>query len=351
MARAQSPKQTVRPSDETELRTISGIRAKESAPPSSGVRLTDAPVVPRLYDYDDETEVSVTTNLIEGKRGPAFPRFVVIEGTDRGNVLSLDSQRKLLVGRANDADIELHDTTVSRRHCRICPSGDAFEIEDLGSSNGTFVNGKRLEPQQRRRLRADDRIQFGERSVVQFKLFDDIEDTLARRLYDSAVRDPLTQVYNRRHFDQRLNAETSYALRHGSNLSVLMLDIDHFKSINDQYGHAAGDAVLVAVAAEIGRTIRTEDILTRYGGEEFALIVHSDTTAASLLAERIRMRIQALTVSVGGATLRVTASVGVSSRESIEAPGAALAESLVTRADRRLYRAKRLGRNTVCNSG
>jgi diguanylate cyclase (GGDEF)-like protein len=162
------------------------------------------------------------------------------------------------------------------------------------------------------------------------------------------MRDALTRVYNRRYFDQQLNVEISYATRHASPVAVLMLDIDYFKKVNDEHGHNAGDAVLIAVAAELAKCVRTEDVVARLGGEEFALIVRSDAKAASLLAERIRARIEALTVHVGGRALRVTVSIGVASLDCIEAGEGSAA--LVGCADRRLYRAKQLGRNGVCKA-
>jgi two-component system, cell cycle response regulator len=327
----------------------SGVRPKTFAPdePPSGIRLSRDEVVPRIYE-EDETEVSVTATIVEAaKRAATQPRLVVIEGTCMGDVLSLDPARELVVGRSSAADIRFDDTSISRRHCRIAPSNDGFIIEDLGSANGTFVNGKRLPPGPRR-LRSRDRIQIGEHCVVQYKLLDGVEDTLARRLYVAAVRDALTQAYNRRHFDQRLASEASFATRHGTPLSVLMLDIDLFKAVNDTYGHGAGDAVLVAVASTISTCVRAEDIVARYGGEEFALIIRSDADAATLLAERIRSKIEALEVTYAGQTLRVTASVGVADCKSV-ADSSTLAENLVARADRRLYRAKHLGRNRVCN--
>jgi two-component system, cell cycle response regulator len=326
----------------------SGIRPNRTTPPpASGVRVSSAPDIPKVWnDDDDSTDVSLTTNLIAAAtRAASRPRLVVMHGDATGNILSLDGSDEHVIGRSHVADVRFDDASVSRVQCRIARCEDGYVIEDLGSRNGTIVNGIRLKSETRQ-LQAGDRIQVGENVVLQFTLLDPVEDTLARRLFDASTRDPLTKAYNRRHFSTRLESEIAYAKRHGAPLSVLLVDLDLFKGINDQHGHAAGDAVLVAVAAELGRAVRLEDVVARLGGEEFGLLVRSRLDDAATLAERIRARVEAARVRVGASSIGVTASIGVADLDDVA--GDSTGEDLLAAADRRLYRAKSLGRNRVC---
>jgi diguanylate cyclase (GGDEF)-like protein len=155
--------------------------------------------------------------------------------------------------------------------------------------------------------------------------------------------DPLTGLMNRREFFDALDREIRRAERRGAWLSVAILDLDHFKAVNDQYGHLAGDAVLIAAAHALGEVMRREDSLARYGGEEFVLLLpDTDAPGARAVAERCRARLQSLQIEVEGTPIRVTASFGVAAR----GPGVG-GEALVRAADDALYRAKREGRNRV----
>jgi diguanylate cyclase (GGDEF)-like protein len=166
-----------------------------------------------------------------------------------------------------------------------------------------------------------------------------LERLLAARR--DASHDPLTGLANRRHASARLQAACADADRRGEPLSVLMLDLDHFKHVNDRHGHAGGDCVLVALAQVLQRELRAADLAARYGGEEFlAMLSACDATEAVATAERIRRAVQALRVAVPDGEARVTISIGIASRRAHETPGA-----LVSRSDAALYRAKAQGRN------
>jgi two-component system cell cycle response regulator len=171
------------------------------------------------------------------------------------------------------------------------------------------------------------------------------EEALARQLYDGATRDPLTGLFNRKYARERLTAEIAYAQRQGTRLGLIMADIDHFKRVNDGFGHAAGDIVLRLVAAQMQRTSRFEDLLARYGGEEF-VVRGVDHPSVRVLAERVRRAVQRLVVPWESASLSVTLSLGVASL--VECGSNASADALVAIADERLYRAKARGRNRVC---
>lgn len=170
-------------------------------------------------------------------------------------------------------------------------------------------------------------------------------DRLNAELGQLAVTDPLTNVFNRRHFDNQLASEYARALRYGSELSVVVVDVDHFKRVNDEFGHAAGDEVLKGLTACTRNLMRNSDVLARVGGEEFALILPATSAdGARLLAERIRITFQAMSTPIDERrTIRATASLGVADL----APDVHSAKQLLDRADRALYVAKREGRNRV----
>ncbi len=160
-----------------------------------------------------------------------------------------------------------------------------------------------------------------------------------------SITDALTAVYNRRYLEQRLASEFNRARRHGSPLSFILFDLDHFKRINDTYGHPAGDEVLRAVAQRVKGVARNMDVFGRYGGEEFALILpDTDLPGAQTLAERVREGIEHEPILYNGLTLTITASVGVSALN----PSLATPEAMVQAVDDALYHAKRHGRNQVC---
>ncbi|MCG8566818.1 MAG: GGDEF domain-containing protein [Desulfobacterales bacterium] len=162
-------------------------------------------------------------------------------------------------------------------------------------------------------------------------------------LKDAAVVDPLTGAYNRREFENQIRRHVASATRHKSKLSVFMFDLDHFKKVNDTYGHLGGDQVLKEVAALVSRNMRKGDILARYGGEEFiAILPETDKAKAMELADRLREKIAALPVRHHGKVIKVTASFGVSEL----VPNADIAH-LIEEADTMLYKAKVNGRNTV----
>lgn len=165
-----------------------------------------------------------------------------------------------------------------------------------------------------------------------------------------SVKDPLTELYNRRFLAERLAPELKRAARYGRNLSLIILDLDHFKGINDTHGHGAGDAVLKVCAGMLQEAIRLDlDWAVRLGGEEFLLILpETDHDGAVMLAERIRERIAATPLAVGEVEIPLTASLGVSTYPH-DRRGNLGAEVLLEAADRALYQAKKTGRNKVCS--
>ena len=186
---------------------------------------------------------------------------------------------------------------------------------------------------------------LGTNVVLKFTWADALEEEVQQRLYDNAVRDALTHTWNRRYFNERLAQEFSFAHRHQRPLSLLVIDLDHFKQVNDRFGHAAGDQVLRAIAARVQTDLRDEDVLARFGGEEFTVLLRDCLLVdAMAVAERIRRRVASTPVPFEGRPVPVTISVGVActAEEQMDS-----SQRLFSRADQRLYKAKREGRNRV----
>jgi diguanylate cyclase (GGDEF)-like protein len=295
---------------------------------------------------EDESErTSIAHPTVSGPAG-RHGLLVVLTGPDLGAVHPLAPDRTLLIGRRDDADIPIRDDGVSRRHATIAVRGDEVLLTDLGSANGTFVDGVRIREAP---LSDGARVSIGGATVLKFAWTDELEVRWQLRLAEGAQQDPLTGLYNRRHFDERLGAELSAALRHGRALSLILVDIDHFKAVNDAHGHLAGDEALRACAGVLRETVRKEDVLARYGGEEFVVLARETALAgARALGERLRSGVERTPCSFQALTLRLTVSVGVA---AVETPGEYVAgeseRAALAQADRALYLAKDAGRNRV----
>lgn len=264
-----------------------------------------------------------------------------VDGPTAGCVVALPTDQ-LTIGRSKRADLHLTDEGVSRKHARICLVNGAYVLEDLGSQNGTLVAD---EPITAMELKQGDVIRIGPVATLRFCWMDAHQKSLLDELYETSVRDALTGAYNRRHFSEQLDAELAYAKRHKSELSLLLLDIDHFKRINDEHGHQEGDRVLEDLTRVAHRHLRTEDVFARYGGEEFALILRGvPLIGAARAAERLRLAI-AEQVQVGGRSVGV--SIGCSALGFVPD---GTATSLIQLADQRLYEAKQSGRGRVVAS-
>jgi len=301
---------------------------------------------PEDFDADEATAIVRVADVQKSaEKGIEHHLLVHVQGTEMGRVRALEKPT-MLIGRSTDADIWLSDDGVSRKHARFVRQGGVTVIEDLESANGTFVQGEKVS---RRVLKTGDQIQLGPTALFRYSITDNDQRALLEQLYSTSVTDALTGARNREYLDTLMVSELSYAKRHDHDISFVLFDLDHFKRINDTYGHPAGDAVLVAVSAVVRSTLRAEDALCRYGGEEFCILLRSiDLAGAARLAERIRTLIQELRIVHEGRTIPVTASIGCASRAELTE---ATSSALVGLADRRLYRAKAAGRNRVVSSG
>lgn len=274
------------------------------------------------------------------------PYLLVLSGPQFGQIFMLQPGRELTLGRRDGVEILIRDDGVSRRHASILAEGTGARIRDLGSQNGTFVDGVRVTDC---RLEDGNRIHVGVHSTLKFCFSDELEAEYQRKLAEGALHEPLTGLYNRRHFQERLTAELAACQRHGRPLSILIIDIDHFKKVNDAYGHLAGDEALKMIAHVMQGALRKEDVLARYGGEEFVVLARETPIGGGKsLGERIRKAVERSRLSWQGQDLSLTVSIGVTVSVGIThfEPGRTDRE-LLEAADRALYQAKKAGRNCV----
>ena len=295
-------------------------------------------------DWDEKTAVAAAAEIDQPAPGTggSDAMLVVLTGPAIGRSYAL-SEKSVSLGRSEAAGIYIPDPRISREHCRIFREGSTYLVADLGSTNGTFVDSTRVEAPIP--LQNGMRIQLGSHSVVKFQRMDALEAAVQRRLNDAVFTDALTGAHNRRYMDLRLAEEFSFARRHLRPLSLLLLDIDHFKAVNDNHGHQAGDDVLRGLSGMLRRFIRREDVLCRYGGEEFLIIARGITQAQGMMfAERVRDVVSRTPMASEKNPLTVTVSIGVATYT--QDPDDTL-KTVMGRADQALYRAKNGGRNRV----
>jgi len=295
---------------------------------------------------DDRTMITDLREVISARStGESKAYLTVIAGPQSGEMIPIEKET-LVMGRDDECDLKILDSGISRTHARVSRVDDTtFSIEDMNSTNGVFIDGVRIKIYQ---LREGDRIQVGASTIIKFSMHDEVEVSFQEQLYQSAVKDGLTGVYNRQYFDERLREEFSFSFRHLRPLALIMIDIDFFKKVNDTYGHPTGDLVLKVLSNTLLRIIRNEDILCRYGGEEFAIIVRgTDKMNVDILAERIRVAIEELLIPIDDGELRITISVGLAGMMNREFD---TAQDMINAADKALYEAKEGGRNKVVSA-
>lgn len=270
------------------------------------------------------------------------PYLIVLAGGPAGMMYKLRSDVEMMVGRGLEADIRLEDEGVSRQHATVTGSRDGNPIlKDLGSSNGTFINGSRI---QRQELKDGDKIQIGSISILKFSYQDDLERSFQQKLFDRGTKDGLTEIHNKKFFLDQLASEYAHARRHNRHLSLLFFDIDHFKNINDMYGHPAADFTLKELARVVRETLRTADVLARYGGDEFVVLMRDIDDAGTLvLAQRIHSIVDSHKFIFNGVEIPLTISLGMASLSATMND----ATEFVELADKHLYEAKKAGRNRI----
>ena len=279
-------------------------------------------------------------------RGEQSIVLTVIAGSevDFGKHFVLERKRTA-IGREKINDIALSDGKVSKAHCEISVirSGRGIEqisLLDLDSTNGTYVNGEAVV---QTTLKAGDKIQAGS-TILQLSYSDEIEKEYHAKLFDFAARDALTGLYNKRFIVNELENYCRIARRSNRAFSVILLDIDDFKRINDGHGHLAGDEYLKRLSALIRDTLRDQDIAGRIGGEEFLVVLPETAVEGALqLAVRIRRAVEDFAMDLQGQAVRTTISAGVCQYER----GMRDVKELLDLADRAMYEAKKAEKNKV----
>jgi diguanylate cyclase (GGDEF)-like protein len=290
---------------------------------------------------DTDTRVSAIAPLRADVQGPDRAYLVALAGLSRGEMFKLDSPRSI-IGRSPNAHIRLFDDGISREHANVALEEDKVILNDMGSTNGTFCNGVRVTS---RELVDGDKIMIGSTTILKFTYHDHLDEAFQQQMYESALRDGLTKVFNRKHFNDLLAKEFAFASRHSTPLALLFIDLDFFKKVNDTFGHPAGDHVLTEVSGVLSGGIRGEDVLARFGGEEFCVLCRgSERDGALEMGERLRQEIADRRYIYGGKIIPVTISVGIALMPD---PAITQPEQLLAAADKALYEAKRAGRNRV----
>jgi diguanylate cyclase (GGDEF)-like protein len=250
-------------------------------------------------------------------------------------------EQPLVLGRGEDCEIRIIDHSVSRRHARIEFNGEGYKAIDLQSTNGTFINNA---PTGQTLLQDGDYLRIGN-CIFRFLTGGNVEADYHEEIYRLTIIDALTEIYNKRFFLEFLDREVARSSRHRRPLSLVMIDIDRFKTVNDDIGHLGGDYTLREIANLIKPRVRREDLFARYGGEEFALILVEAPLAGALeLSERLRGLVEKHAFEFDQKSFRVTISLGVAATTGEDGM---TATELVRRADEKLYEAKNAGRNRV----
>ena len=308
----------------------------------------------------DETTVDLEPVLETERTALADPRPASSELSRRGAVEAniiliahphdgmlgtryrLPPHGRLSIGRSSTADISMPEVqSLSRQHARLNHLGAEVEVEDLRSTNGTFVNDHRLSAPQT--LKSGDRFQLG---AAHFKFLHekDPEHAYFEAIYQMVMTDGLTQAHNKRKLDEELSREVARAQRHERPLSLILFDIDHFKRVNDTYGHLCGDFVLQQIARRPSEYLRPEQVFARAGGEEFVVLSPEMDVEGSLeLAEKLRARFESEAFLYSELLVHVTCSFGIAGLTA----GMRHSHDLYEAADRAMYMSKREGRNRV----
>jgi diguanylate cyclase (GGDEF)-like protein len=290
---------------------------------------------------DSESERTRVTRQIEGPSvaRPGGACIVVIYGPDLGKRIELGSA-VFQIGRSAKNDLFIDQESVSRNHARISFDGRAHWIQDRNSTNGTFLNDEAVKEHA---LRDGDQIRIGQ-TILKFMTGENVELAYHEEIYRLMTVDGLTQIYNRRYFDEALEREFNRSKRYQRVLSIIVFDIDHFKNVNDTHGHLAGDGLLRQLASTVRARLRREDVFARTGGEEFGILLPEiPLEGARITAEKVRRIVETMQVKFDKVVIPCTVSLGVTATDGTEPSG----KELYSRGDANLYAAKNAGRNRV----
>lgn len=276
------------------------------------------------------------------KKFELVPVINFVSGPEKGRVVAL--HEKCIVGRSRSCEVTITDPSCSRQHALFEKKNGKIFVEDLKSTNGVRINGARIITAHE--LKDGDRVQLGDLTVVRFGFMPHAEASIQQDFYQRATRDGLTGAYNRKSFEEAFDREIAHCKRSSRGLGLILFDIDHFKKVNDTYGHPAGDSVLKKVSEAVLGLIRAEDVFARIGGEEFGLLTRNEgIESLRILGERVRHLIETMETKHEALNLKVTISVGVAYMEFGE--NSPDKQQLFNQADTALYEAKNAGRNKV----
>lgn len=263
------------------------------------------------------------------------------ESANLGKRFVLDTQSGALsIGRGSDNTLVLESDSVSRRHARFEHRDGSWWVTDLGSTNGTYVNDEQVAEHH---LQRGDHVKIGD-TIFKYLAGTDVEAEFVETIREVMMRDGLTQAYNRRHLSEQIEKELHRARRYRRPLAMVMMDLDHFKRVNDTFGHLAGDFVLRESAGIIRERTPAEAVFARYGGEEFALLMPETALPDALrIAEDVRAGIASHHFTYEGQRIEVTVSLGV----ALATEAMQNTEEFIKIADAKLYAAKHAGRNRV----
>ncbi|HYG76849.1 MAG TPA: GGDEF domain-containing protein [Planctomycetota bacterium] len=293
--------------------------------------------VHEAFDPQRTSRLHTTLTHME-ERGGYLIRIYPVELGE--GILTLP-EKKFVIGREKECELMVEDQDVSRRHASIEFTPRGYIITDLNSTNGTFINDDKVN---RAVLKTGDLIRLG-KTIFKFLRGDGVEKQYHETVYSIMITDGLTGVSNKRFLMEALDRELSRSQRHKRPLSLAILDLDHFKSINDKYGHLGGDMELREIARRIKAAIRRDEVFARYGGEEFVIVLPESTLEqARQFSERVRELVGSEGVRADGITIPVTVSIGIGHTDGGESISR---EEMLGRADKKLYEAKNSGRNRV----
>ena len=291
------------------------------------------------HDSERTRVTRVQPEAAKAEVRPGDACIIVIYGPELGKRMQLGSA-PFAIGRSSKSDLFLDQESISRNHARITFDGAQYWVQDLRSTNGTFVNDDAV---QERCLRDGDQVRVG-RSILKFMTGENIEVHYHEEIYRLMTVDGLTQAFNRRYFDEALEREYNRSKRYDRALSLVLFDIDHFKRVNDTHGHLTGDHLLRQLAAAVKPRLRREDIFSRTGGEEFGILLPEiGLDGARITAEKVRRIVEATPFRHDQQMIPTTISLGVAQLREEDPSHTGFYE----RTDARLYEAKQLGRNRL----
>ena len=293
-----------------------------------------------MDERGEQTRISRSSSGLASVSDGGQVCLVQIHGPEMGRLYDIGGAGAEM-GRGESSHISIASDTVSRRHAQLLWLGDTLTVKDLGSLNGTYLDDRRVKTPTP--IHPGQMLRLG--SVI-FKVLQgaDLERRYHEEIYRMAIFDGLTNIHNKRYFMEFLEREHQRAVRHERPLSLLMLDVDHFKQANDEHGHINGDRLLRQVASRMRGFIRRDECFARYGGEEFGMILpETSLSGAQALAEKVRRVIRDTPMDLqDGGSVVITISIGAAELDAGDT-----VFGLIGRADEALYAAKSNGRDRV----